>query len=162
MKKLLIIASLIFLTNISFSQELIKANQHTLDSIKTANAGKVILINFWATWCKPCVEEFPDLMKIREDYKDKDFKLVFVSLDFGDDLETQTQKFLKKMGVDFVTYTNGFNKDEELINYVDKDWNGGIPGTFIYDKKGALKKSIVGKTKYKDFKNAIDKYLKGT
>jgi len=143
----------------SYSQELIPANEKVLDSIKAANKGKVVLYNFWATWCKPCVEEFPDLMKINNEFKDKDFKLVFISLDFGDDFEKETQKFLKKMNVDFVTYYNGFKKDEDLINYMDKSWNGGIPGTFIYDKEGKLKKTFIGKTSHSEFKKTISKLL---
>lgn len=151
---------LIICSKISFSQELLPANQNTLDSLKKENSGKVLLINLWASWCKPCTEEFPDLMKINSEYKDKDFKIIFLSLDFGDDLTIQTKKFLTKMGVDFVTYYNGFSKDEDLINYMDRKWDGGIPGTFIFDKKGNLKKSLIGKSNYKEFKTAITKYLK--
>src|SRR4030095_7812389 len=114
------------------------------------------LINFWATWCKPCVEEFPDLVKINKTYKDEEFKLVFVSLDFSEDLHTKTTGFLKKMKVDFTTYYNGFEKDDELIEYIDKKWNGGIPGTFIFDKDGKLAKTFIGKTKYEDFEKAIE------
>jgi thiol-disulfide isomerase/thioredoxin len=159
MKKIIIIIIFIFTGSYSFSQELLPANQNTLDSIKEANKGKVILFNYWASWCKPCTEEFPDIMKIYKEYKDKDFKLVFVSLDFGDDLSTQTKKFLKKMNVDFTTYYNGFAKDEDLINYMDKNWEGSIPGTFIYDKSGKLKKTLIGKTDYKEFKEAVNEYI---
>jgi thiol-disulfide isomerase/thioredoxin len=159
MKKIFAIIIFIASFSPSFSQELLPANQQTLDSIKEANKGKVILFNYWASWCKPCTEEFPDIMKIYNEYKDKDFKLVFVSLDFGDDLATQTKKILKKMNVDFTTYYNGFNKDEDLINYMDKNWEGSIPGTFIFDKNGKLKKTLIGKTDYKEFKEAVNKYI---
>ena len=145
--------------NISSAQEFLPANQNTLDSLKEVNKGKVIFVNFWATWCKPCTEEFPDIMKINSEYKDKDFKLIFVSLDFGKDLEAQTQKFLKKMDVEFTTYYNAFKNDEDLINYMDKKWEGSIPGTFIFDKNGKLQKTFIGKTDYSDFKKAIEKYM---
>ena len=158
MKKYLFLIILFFaIQNNSFSQEFLPANKNTLDSIKNAYKGKVVLFNFWATWCKPCVEEFPDLMKINSEYKDKDFKLVFVTLDFGDDLATQTKKFLKKMNVDFTTYYNAFKNDEDLINYMDKKWDGGIPGTFIFNKEGKLIKTLIGKSEYSEFKEAIDK-----
>jgi hypothetical protein len=98
-------------------------------------------------------------MELNSEYKDKDFKLIFVTLDFGDDFPMQTKKFLKKMNVDFITYYNAFKKDEELINYMDKDWNGGIPGTFIFNKDGKLKKTFIGKTKYSEFKEAVDKNI---
>lgn len=143
-----------------FSQDFLPADKETLDSLKQANAGKVIFVNFWATWCKPCTEEFPDIMKINSEYKDKDFKLIFISLDFGKDLKTQTQKFLKKMNVDFTTYYNAFRNDEDLINYMDKNWEGSIPGTFIFDKSGKLQSSFIGKTDHSDFKKAVDKLMK--
>ncbi|MBK8551733.1 MAG: TlpA family protein disulfide reductase [Ignavibacteria bacterium] len=158
MKKYLTLIILFFtFQSNSFSQEFLPANQNTLDSLKDAYKGKVILFNFWATWCKPCVEEFPDLMKINSEYKDKDFKLIFVTLDFGNDLAVQTKKFLKKMNVDFTTYYNAFKNDEDLINYMNKDWDGGIPGTFIFNKDGKLIKTLIGKSEYSEFKKSIDK-----
>lgn len=150
---------LIVLVNNSFSQEFLPANQKTLDSLKEVYKGKVLFVNFWATWCKPCTEEFPDILKINSEYKDKDFKLIFVSLDFGKDLETQTKKYLSKMNVEFTTYFNAFKNDEDLINYMDKKWEGSIPGTFIFDKSGKLRKTFIGKTDYSDFKKAVDKYI---
>ncbi|HRI86351.1 MAG TPA: TlpA disulfide reductase family protein [Ignavibacteria bacterium] len=142
------------------SQELLPADKNTLDKLISDNKDKVLLFNYWATWCKPCVEEFPDLMKLHKNYKDKDFKLIFVSLDFGEDFKDEITAFLKKSGVDFDTYYNNFNKDEELLNYVDKNWEGGIPGTFIYDKTGKLRKSLIGKHDYDDFKKEVDVYLR--
>lgn len=150
---------LIVLVNNSFSQEFLPANQKTLDSLKEVYKGKVLFVNFWATWCKPCTEEFPDILNINSEYKDKDFKLIFVSLDFGKDLETQTKKYLSKMNVEFTTYFNAFKNDEDLINYMDKKWEGSIPGTFIFDKNGKLRKTFIGKTDYSDFKKAVDKYI---
>lgn len=157
--KTYLVLLMLFVSGYSISQEVLPANMKTLDSLKKANEGKVVMINLWATWCKPCVEEFPDILKLNSEYKDNDFKLILVSLDFGEDLQTQTKSFLKKNDVDFVTYYNNFSKDDELIDYMDKSWNGGIPGTFIYDKNGVLKKSLIGKTKYKDFKKEVNKLL---
>lgn len=160
MRTIILIALLVTaISTQAISQELKPADHTTLDSIKAANKGKVVLFNFWATWCKPCVEEFPDLVKINEAYKDDDFKIILVSLDFAEDLDSKTKNFLNKMKVDFVSYYNGFEKDDDLINYMDKNWNGGIPGTFIYDKEGKLSKTFIGKTKYEDFEKAIEKLL---
>ncbi len=160
MKKFALLTFLILgFINSSYSQELLPANQNILDSLTKQNSGKVIFINFWATWCKPCTEEFPDIMEIYSEYKDKDFKLIFVSLDFGEALGEKTKKFLKKMNVDFTTYYNAFEKDDELINYMDKKWDGAIPGTFIFNKEGKLSKSFIGKADYDEFKEAIDKSM---
>lgn len=157
--KLILLVLITLISQLSYSQELLSANKNTFDSLKNVNKGKVILFNYWATWCKPCVEEFPDLIKLNNEYKDKDFKLVLVSLDFSEDIENKTKAFLKKHGVDFVSYYNGFDNDEEIINYMDKNWDGGIPGTFIFDKEGKLQKTFIGKRKYEDFKSAVEENL---
>lgn len=149
----------LLLSQYSYSQVLLPANQNTLDSIKQANKGKVLLFNFWATWCKPCVEEFPDLVKLNKEYSDKGFKLVFVSLDFSHDIEDKAKSFLNKQGVDFASYYNGFANDEDIINYMEKKWDGGIPGTFIYDKEGKLQATFIGKRKYEDFKEVVEKLI---
>lgn len=159
MKKLILLLILISSYGSSYSQVLLPADKNVLDSIRTANRENVILINFWATWCRPCTEEFPDLMKLYKNYSDKNFKIIFISLDFGDNLGDKTKAFLKKQGVDFVTYYNNFTKDEDLINYISKDWEGSIPGTFIYSNN-ILQKTLIGKHNYKDFRDVISKYLK--
>lgn len=162
MKKFLILGVFIILafSQNSFSQELIPANENTLDSIREANIGKVLIINLWAYWCAPCKEEFPELVKLYNDYKDQDVKLVFVTLDFGEALATQTVPYLKEQGVDFDTYYNNFDKDEKLISYMDINWEGGIPGTFIYSKEGKLAVSLIGKRTYDVFEKNVLKLIK--
>ena len=133
-----------------------------IDDIKTifdSAKGKVILINFWATWCKPCVKEFPELTKLYANYKEKGFELVFISLDDLSEIDSKLKPFLVKNGVDFTTYYNTISNPEELINYIDKNWSGAIPSTYIYDKEGNLKTSIVGSKTYEQFEKEITKLL---
>lgn len=128
-----------------------------IEALKESEKGKVLLINFWATWCKPCVAEFPDLVKLYKDYKDKGFELVFISLDMTDDVQTKVVPFLDQHGVDFTTYYNNFDKPEELINYIDKNWEGAIPATYIYDKSGNLTANSIGRKGYEYFEKEIVK-----
>jgi thiol-disulfide isomerase/thioredoxin len=123
------------------------------------NKGKVTLINLWATWCKPCVYEFPDLVKLYNEYKDDDFRLVFISLDDKSDVESALKPFLKKQGVTFTSYHNGFSQPEELIDLIDKNWQGAIPTTYIYDKKGNMKQSFLGTRSYEEFEKEITKLM---
>lgn len=150
----------VFISNVSFSQKLLPADKSVLDSITEANKGKVILFNYWATWCRPCVEEFPDLLEINQKYKDSSFVLILVSLDFGKKFEDRTKAFLGKNNVDFVTYYNNFSRDEDLINYMSKDWDGSIPATFILDKKGILRNAFIGKQNFKSFDKTVGKLIK--
>ena len=93
--------------------------------------GKVVLVNFWATWCPPCVKEFPELVKLYNDYKSKDFVLLFISLDDKSEYDSKLLPFLKKQGVDFTSYFGNFSNPETIMNYVDKSWQGEIPFTRI-------------------------------
>jgi thiol-disulfide isomerase/thioredoxin len=161
MIKVLIIAVILLLISInSYSQD-IKPLQSIpeLDAIKENAKGNVLLVNFWASWCKPCVKEFPELVKLYNDYKDKGFQLVFISLDDAQDIDKTVKPFLIKQGVDFTSYYNKFDKPEQLIDYVDKNWQGAIPSTYIYDKSGAMQSSFLGTKNYGEFEKEISKYL---
>ena len=96
--KTIFVLLLFLLLRSSYAQEVIQLDNVKLDEVMNSNKGKPVLLNLWATWCKPCVEEFPELMKIREEYKDKSLEVVLISLDFGDDAKERTTNFLKKMG----------------------------------------------------------------
>jgi len=126
--------------------------------IKNENKDKVLLINFWATWCKPCVEEFPGLLKLYKEYHGKGLNIVFVSLDFKEDIDSKLKPFLKKNGVDFPTYhldINNADKTESIMLYFDKTWGGGIPASFIFDKQGEMKFFILGGEEYNFFEDKI-------
>jgi len=163
MRKFLLLVVAFFLTAGAsgvFSQEVKPlSDKKDMDELMAANKGKVVLINFWATWCKPCVHEFPDLVKLYNNYRDEGFVILFISVDVPDDLDSKVIPFLKNQNVDFTSYYNNFDKPEELINYVDKDWQGAIPSTYIYDKDGNLTKHILGSTGYSEFEKEIQKNL---
>lgn len=155
---ILLFCSFFFATETQ-SQELLPINESGLEDLLAENKGKVLLINFWAYWCQPCREEFPDLMKLKEEYGGENFELVFITLDFGDALVEKTPAFLKEMNVDFTTYYNAFDKDEDLIIRMSENWDGGIPATFIYNKEGELVETMIGKKPYEEFEKAIKELM---
>lgn len=160
MKKLLFVLSLFLITALSSSQNVVTIK--SIDEYKAlldSSKGKVTLVNFWATWCPPCVKEFPELVKLYKDYKDKEFNLFFISLDDKTEYESKLIPFLKKQGVDFTAYFGDFSKPEELMGYVDKSWQGEIPYTGIYNKEGKLVKTFLGSQKYEQFEKEILKAL---
>ncbi|MCX8010797.1 MAG: TlpA family protein disulfide reductase [Ignavibacteria bacterium] len=119
-----------------------------LEKIIAERNGKVLLLNFWATWCVPCREEFPDLVKIAKNYKKK-VDVIGISIDFPEDIEKKVLPFLRKQKVNFTNYLNSFDKDEQLINFINSNWSGALPATAIYDVNGKLAFFIEGKTNYK-------------
>jgi thiol-disulfide isomerase/thioredoxin len=119
--------------------------------------GKVLLLNVWATWCIPCREEFPDLVKLAEHYKSKDVEIVGLSVDYADEVQTKIQPFLKQYHTNFPVYVKNFKADEEFINMLNKDWSGGVPATFIFDKSGKQRAYVLGKKNLDFFKKEIEK-----
>ncbi|MBN2009835.1 TlpA family protein disulfide reductase [candidate division KSB1 bacterium] len=121
--------------------------------------GKVLLINVWATWCVPCREEFPDLVEIRETYSSGVLDMIGISADYSDEIDTKILPFLEMQGSNFKNYVQSFPSDEMFINFMNPDWNGALPATFIYDTNGHLIKFLEGKQTFDDFKRAIDNAL---
>ena len=146
-----------FTTGQSFdSTDITSIDQNELNSLIKNREGKLLLINIWATWCVPCREEFPDLVKLSKLYQNE-LDLVAISVDFIEDIETKIKPFLKQNKVEFPVYLNGFKNDEQLINYFSKAWNGAIPATFIYNQQGRKAKFLEGKHSFKSFSSLIEK-----
>jgi thiol-disulfide isomerase/thioredoxin len=122
--------------------------------IKNRN-GKSLLVNIWASWCIPCREEFPDLVQLSNNYKEK-LDVVAISVDYNDEIEMKVVPFLIQNHVRFPVYINGFEKDEELINFLNSSWNGALPGTFIYDTNGKQVIFLDGKQSYERFSSIIE------
>ncbi len=118
---------------------------------KTINQQDDLLyvVNFWATWCKPCIEELPDFMVVNEKYKDhKNFKMVLVSLDRAKDFETVMKPFLVTQNITTDVYLLDDNKRMNTwIPAFDTNWSGAIPATFLYKngKKLVFKEQSLSK-----------------
>jgi thiol-disulfide isomerase/thioredoxin len=134
-----------------------------IDEIKlkelTKPNGKPLLVNFWATWCDPCREEFPDLVKIDVDYKGK-IDLITISLDDLAEINRDVPKFLAEMRAEMPSYLLKTDKEEMAITEVSKEWQGGLPFTILFNEKGETTYFKQGKFKPEVLRLAIDQSLK--
>lgn len=156
MKSKLILISLIFLFSCKtetkkneIKKEETSELKHSDNKLKVLNYdelkpllekqdGKIHVVNFWATWCKPCVEELPAFLKLNEEFKDKNVEMLFVSLDFPNEIESKLIPFIKERNLKpEVVVLDDLNQDK-WINGISKDWTGSIPSTLIY-KNGKRK-----------------------
>lgn len=98
------------------------------------NDDKTYIINFWATWCAPCVKELPYFEKIKQKYSDKNVEVLLVSLDFPRQVEKKLIPFInrKKLKAE-VVLLDDVNEDN-WIKAIDDSWSGAIPATIIYNK----------------------------
>jgi thiol-disulfide isomerase/thioredoxin len=117
--------------------------------------GKPLLINVWATWCAPCREEFPDLVKIANEFNDQ-IDVVGISVDFPEEIDSKIIPFLKKQNANFKNYIIKVIEPEDFINLLNENWSGAIPATFIYNGKGNQVRYLIGKQSFEEFKKVIE------
>lgn len=118
-----------------------------------------LLINFWATWCDPCREEFPDLVKVDSDYRSKGLNFVAVSLDDISEIKTTVPKFLNEMKAAMPAVLLNVNDPEPAIKAIDAAWDGQLPATFLYDREGKVVFKHFGRIKPDELRAAIDKAI---
>jgi thiol-disulfide isomerase/thioredoxin len=116
--------------------------------------GKPVLVNFWATWCEPCRDEYPMINELARIYAPQGLVVLAVSLDEDTDVHLVRQ-FLARIKPGFPSFRKKPGKDEEFINSVQATWSGAIPATFFYDREGRLAGSLVGEHKRPEFERII-------
>ena len=97
------------------------------------NDGTTYVVNFWATWCAPCVKELPHFERLNEAYASQNVKVVLVSLDFPKKLDSQLIPFVKKRNLQSEVIHLNDPRQNEWIPKVSKEWSGAIPATVIYN-----------------------------
>ena len=127
-----------------------------VQTVASYEGEKPVMVNLWATWCIPCVEEFPHIMELKKKYNDE-FELIFVSGDF-DEAKEEAREFLKSQEVDFTTYFKVGN-DNEFISTFSDTWSGALPYTVIYDKNGEISAEWEGKAEYEKFESELLKVI---
>lgn len=134
MKKLLFLLGFLMVQQLVSAQEIKKLKMDEL--IKMIDSSKTpLVINFWASWCGPCVREIPWFEKNVAAMADKKIKLVLVSIDFQDDYPKNIQAFAKKNGYHSeIIWLNETNA-EEFCPKIDKSWDGSIPVTLMVNNK---------------------------
>ena len=116
------------------------------------------VINFWATWCKPCVEELPYLEKLNKEYQDEKVKVILVSMDFKKLIHHKLTPFLEKNAIqsDVVLLADGYTST--WIDRVSNKWDGAIPYSIIY--RNDEKQELGIAESYNDIESIVKEFLK--
>ena len=134
-------------------------NAEEMQALLKRDGTRPLLVNYWATWCDPCRDEFPDLVKIDQDYRAKGLDFIAITLDDLVDIKTAVPKFLREMNAKMPVYLLNVADPEPAINLVDSDWSGALPATFLYDNKGKVVYKHFGRVNPGELRLAIEKQV---
>lgn len=95
---------------------------------------KTYVVNFWATWCGPCVKELPYFEKLNSEYSNKNVEVILVSLDFPHMYDSKLKPFIVKKDLKSKVIVLNDDNENKWINEIDASWSGSIPATIIYNK----------------------------
>ena len=127
-----------------------------LADIRSDSAAMTVL-NFWATWCAPCREEFPVYLRFGREFRDEGVRMMFVSTDFAENVP-EARQFLAEQGVTATTYVRSGN-DRDFINAFYEQWSGGLPATLLYGPNGTLVDFWEGSVSYEALKTRVHRAM---
>lgn len=161
-KRLLFLCTFLVIVIAANGQKIAKWKIEEVVKSFSANNDTVYVVNFWATFCKPCNEEIPDFIRLAEKYKKQKVKLLLVSLDLPSYLPVRLPEFIKK---------NKYKTNHVWLNETDADrfcpmidakWSGAIPATIIVNNKTGYKKFFEDQVSAEDFEAALKAAIGGT
>lgn len=103
---------------------------------KNEHPDTLLIVNFWATWCKPCVAELPYFEKIQQEYAHQKVKVILMSLDYPDVLKSRVNPFIQKKKIKSEVWLMHESNPNDWIDSVDSGWSGAIPATLIVKPNG--------------------------
>ena len=140
------------------SGPLIPVDEAGFQKLVDAHKGKVVVYDFWATWCAPCRVELPLLVKLEAKLRSQGVEVITISADEPEQ-KAAAEKFIQKFGVQGPAYLRQAASDDHFINAIDPKWSGALPALFLYDKSGHKARSFIGETDMAALEAAIHKLL---
>ena len=159
MKKIIVTITFTFFILFVNAQQIPQWKITDIEKKMQASDSNVLVLNFWATFCKPCVAEIPSFIKIVEKYKKESVKLILVSVDLPSEYPKKIAAFAKKHQFN----TNISWLDETNADYfcpkIDADWSGAIPATLILNKKTGYRFFTEGEISEAVFEETLKKAI---
>jgi thiol-disulfide isomerase/thioredoxin len=154
MKRLLTVAFLL-MRLMSYSQSVKVWKIEDLEKRVKNNSDTTYVVNFWATWCTPCVKELPDFDTINAAYAKHKIKVILVSLDFKEDLEKKVKPFIKNKNVQSEVVILDEVNGNYFIPKISDAWSGALPATWIVNTKKAVNRFFEKKISTGFLKNEL-------
>lgn len=133
-------------------------SRQLMDVLRDAR-GRVVVLNFWATWCQPCVTEMPELVRFAGTYGPKGVAFISVSVDHPDTVDERVRPFLQQHNLPFGVYVLSDRSPDAVSKALNVDWQGAVPATFVFNKVGKLHKSWFEDITESELAAAVDSLL---
>ena len=141
-------------------EKALKIDSYTFSELApllSKNDGKTYVVNFWATWCAPCVKELPAFEKLLVEYTAKNVEVILVSLDFSSQIKTKLLPFIERNKLQSKVVLLDDPNQDEWIPKINSKWSGAIPATLIYN---AQKRKFYERSfDYNELETEVQKFL---
>ena len=153
-----VLASLLCAALLPAQSKMTPLNEAAYSKMVAGHKGRIVLVDFWATWCVPCRAEMPQLVKLSAKLGARGVDIVTVSAD-EPEKEAAAYKVLMENAVGGPFFLKKAADDDKFYAAVDPKWSGEMPALFLYDRTGKRVRSFLGETPIKDIEAAIQKLL---
>ncbi len=156
MKRLVLFLAILVAATGVFAQHI---PAYSADDIihRTSSKDTLYIINFWATWCAPCVQELPEFNKLQKKYEGRPVKILLVSLDFKTDYPNKLAVFLQRKNITPEVVWLSDTNPNDFIPKIENSWEGSIPATVIVHPGKDFKKFIEGQVTEREITAIADK-----
>jgi thiol-disulfide isomerase/thioredoxin len=142
----------------SAQQKLTPLTLDAYSKLIAAHKGRVVLVNFWATYCVPCRTEIPDLVKLTDRLRPRGLDFVLISADEPEQ-EPQARKFITIAKVPGPLYIKSTDDNDKFAAAIHPKWEGELPASFVYDRSGKKVGAFIGEVPLKNIEDVIAKFL---
>lgn len=149
----------LLVSNTLLAQDFKSVKFSEVEEILNSENDTTYIVNFWATWCGPCVEEIPYFEELTEKYKSDKFKIILISMDFESDVEKRLLPFLEKKNYKSEIWWLNEAKQNEFIGKVEEEWYGEIPLTLIIKGSGKSRFWKAGKWEKEELYLKVEEIL---
>ncbi|MCC6462512.1 MAG: redoxin domain-containing protein [Saprospiraceae bacterium] len=135
----------------------IKADQ--LSAWKNAETDTVFVLNFWATWCAPCVAELPEFEKLHQAFSAQPVQVILINTDFRRDVEKRVRPFVQRQKLQSQVVFMDETTPNNWIDLVSADWSGAIPATLIVSKRRGFERFFEKQLRYEELEQTLREAL---
>ena len=129
-----------------------------LQQLRQSAGDTLYVVNFWATWCKPCIKELPYFEAANSAYKDQPVKVILVSMDAAEDLEKRVKPFVQKRGLKAELLLLDEADGNTWIDKLEPKWSGAIPATLLFNNKRGQYEFVEREMTQEELQGLIEKY----